>query len=75
MVQKTLIASRSFQPSAKRTVIFVRTARTRLNQTTRSNHATAPIQATTLIQMTTPIQSTTSARQRCIEISEFPENH
>jgi hypothetical protein len=59
MVQKTLIASRSFQPSAKRPNIFVRAARTR------ANHATEPIHTTSLIQ------TTTSARQGRIEISEF----
>jgi hypothetical protein len=65
MVQKTLIASRSFQPSAKRTIIFVRAARTK------ANHATTPIHVTTLIQTTKAIQTTTSARRGRIEISEF----
>jgi hypothetical protein len=59
MVQKTLIASRSFQPSAKRTIIFVRAARTR------ANHATTSIHTSTLIP------TTTSAGQGRIEISDF----
>jgi hypothetical protein len=41
MVQKTLIASRSFQPGSKSTGIFAATART------------SPLHATTLIQATT----------------------
>src|SRR5271168_98357 len=76
MVQKTLIASRSFQPSAKRPIIFVRTSRTGAHHTTRANHAT-PTHATTLIQTDDTdsndglIHWTESAGQRRIEISEF----
>jgi hypothetical protein len=62
MVQKTLIASRSFQPGSKSTVIFAATARE------------SPMHATTFIQTTTPIQATESARQGRIEISEFRKN-
>jgi hypothetical protein len=65
MVQKTLIASRSFQPDAKGTDISARTARTR------ANYATPPSHATTLIQTTTAIQTMTSARLGRIEISNF----
>jgi hypothetical protein len=59
MVQKTLIASRSFQPGSKSTVIFAATART------------SPIHATKLNHATTLIQTTTSARLGRIEISNF----